>query len=433
MKRQPFRPMLEWLEGRLAPASAVLSGTTLTITGTAAANTATITDNGSQVVVNCDNIQNRSFNNVTAVVINLGGGNDKLTYTAPDNALNSLTRSVVARLGTAASGAGNVATFSFGNLGAGAAPATLALSILGDVGEDRVTVNFAGITNGTKVNLNESLSSGSDPSGINYNGGISGTGTEVFTNVNLGPGNNQFTTVFGSGNFFMPNNSRQALSQTVIGSSRAIDRDNVRAFVNGRVDARLSYNVRLNAGNDAASVGINYNVGIGVASFGGRLQVAVDGGAGNDIIVVNHNRPDGTESAGGNSVYVFSGGTLFDLALNGGAGNDNIMVDFDNGGFQIDAAAVFRIRVNGDNGIDDPAVAGLDAIVVTVVASPSSNSSSGATVDIAVRGDDGDDLLALTFTNNATAAFVSLYTEIDGGNGNDFSSGNPVVQSRCEA
>ena len=130
---------------------------------------------------------------------------------------------------------------------------------------------------------------------------------------------------------------------------------------------------------------------------------------------------------------MFGAGTLFDLAVNGGAGDDRVTVDFDNGGFRIDADAIFRIRVNGDNGVDDPTVAGRDTIVVAVQAAPDSNFSNNATVDVVVRGDDGDDVLSLTFTNNATVAFESLFTEIDGGFGVDTGSGNPTVKLRCEA
>ncbi len=297
-----------------------------------------------------------------------------------------------------------------------------------------MTVNFNGpIRSGSRVSLNEALSSGSDPSLINYKGRIADAGTQVFTNVDLGTGNNQFTTVFGNGGFFLSNNSGQVLSETVVGSNGATDHDNVRAFVNGRVDGRLSYNVRLNAGDDAATVGVNYNVSTGVATFGGRLQIGLDGGAGNDRLAVNHDLPNGTESTGGNQAFVFGAGTLFDLTINGGAGNDSVTVNFGNGGFQIDSGAVFRVRANGDNGYDDPSTPGRDAVVVAVVASPNSNSSAAATVDVVARGDDGNDALALTFTNNATTAFASLYTEIDGGNGADAAGGNPSVKTRCEA
>ena len=40
---------------------------------------------------------------------------------------------------------------------------------------------------------------------------------------------------------------------------------------------------------------------------------------------------------------------------------------------------------------------------------------------------------SLTFTNNATTAFESLFTEIDGGFGVDRGGGNPTITLRCEA
>lgn len=427
-KHQTFRPVLEALESRLTPAcTAVKTGSLLTITGDNFRNVATITDAGTQITVTCENISNKVFTGINDVVIRLGLGNDKLTYTISENALNGLTRTINAVLGPAGA-PGNTAIFNVGILNA----ANLSLNVKGDVNDDFVTVGFNKIGGGSKVNLTESLFAGRDPSSVSYNGSITGAGTQVFAKLNLGTGNNKFTTNFGAGGIFL-NNDSWVLKETVIGSNVASDKDNIRAFLNGRVDSEFNYDVILGAGNDTSTLGVAYNIGIGFIAFGGRLHIGMNGGAGNDSLVVNHTLANGTVDTGGNFAFVGHAGSLLEVVLNGGAGNDQTTVNFGDGGFQIDAGAQVRILVNGDSGTDDDSVPGTDSATVLVEASSNSNLVSASDLEIVVFGGGGADTLVLTFTNLATHGFASVFTEVDGGEGFDTCIGNPVAKRRCEA
>ena len=97
-----FRPRVEALEDRSVPAvSVVQSGSLLTITGSAGANTVHITDNGDIGVVG-DGVDKGEFSGVETITILLRGGADILTYDVTDDIgrdLGSATRHITANLG----------------------------------------------------------------------------------------------------------------------------------------------------------------------------------------------------------------------------------------------------------------------------------------------------------------------------------------------
>jgi hypothetical protein len=408
-----------------ARCSAGKSGEVLTVTGDGKRNVAKIVDAGAQVTVDCDQISGRVFSDVVRIRVVLRGGNDSLSYSSENAALDMVSRTVVAKLGPAVKR--NVASFELGSITGG----NLALNVVGGKRNDQVAFALGNLAGGSKVSIDAALGRGADPSSIAYNGTIIGASTEVAAVFRLGPGNNRFTTTTKTG-FFISNNSGQRLRQTIIGSARPKDRDRVTAFFHGRVDSRLDYNVNLRAGNDVSTVSTTYNLPFGVTAFGGRMRVNVDGGPGNDRLIVNHKDPSGTDVPGGNGAFVHGAGGLLELLLTGGAGNDTIDVDLGSGGLDIAAGALLRIRATGDRGIDDPGVPGRDAISVLAQAAPNSNTGTPADVELLVSGDDGNDgPLRLNFVNDATTAFASIFQEIDGGFGRD-SCGGTALRARCE-
>ncbi len=444
-------PAAEALEARIAPAAvvaALVDGPdkdhvfdTLSIQGTSHGDTVTITDDPATGTISiAAGKLNRSFSTAALerVVIALGSGNDRLTYTLAG--LDGAARDLDVNLGSGS----NALDFSAGLL---ENDASLPLRVTGGSGSDAVAVTFGEIAAGAKVTLTENLGGGIDPSSLNFNGSITDEGTLVIANINLGTGSNEWKTNFRSDDgFFLYNGA--TLKETVIGSTRAKDHDTVRAFLSGQVSdffssgALFTYDALLGAGNDTSSFGIDYNattegiVGPGVIAYGGRIHIGMQGGGGNDSLLVNHNLADGTASIGGSEAFIdgssSSSGSLLEIALTGGVGNDAVGVDFGGGGFEINAGAVLRIQAVGDQGFDDPLAVGTDTVSVTVEAA---SDSEGGRVDLLVRGDDGDDNLTLTFTDHSGTAtqsgLASINTEADGGAGDDLYSGNARLVLRC--
>jgi hypothetical protein len=180
-RRHPARPQLEALEGRCVPAVAnAFNSVTgaLTITGDAAANHITVTENGavrgSYRVAATDGISRgaSSFTGVKSITINTLGGGDTVTLAGNPSALSSLTGALVV---TAAGGLGVTFLNDFNVVGPVAVATTAAagdLSVAAASPATNVTLGPTSITNAGGGNTTVALRGAHDDE-IAVAGGLS--------------------------------------------------------------------------------------------------------------------------------------------------------------------------------------------------------------------------------------------------------------------
>lgn len=160
--------------------------------------------------------------------------------------------------------------------------------------------------------------------------------------------------------------------------------------------------VSTGAGNDV----INYNYGNGNSS-----NITVNGGAGEDLLVLDQNGTNGIALVsfvetitGGNGADTISASNTQDMTITGGSGNDTITV-----------TSGIDVSVNGGNNDD--------TITVTVSSDASIDGGSGNDVIVSTTGDDvtvngglGDDTITVTYGTDLGGTDDAI---INGNEGND--------------
>lgn len=422
LKTKRYRPTVEPLEGRLAPAVIVAQldldddGTAddIRIRGDSGKNVINISDDGSAALTisidaNGDGDTGDPGDtpatpfaiSMDSVVLDvrLGGGADQFVYSVPNNYSTS-GRTLLCDLG------GGSDSFGFTSTSAIEDKSFLTLDVNGGAGKDDIDV-FLNVVNNSTVDLRVALGSGADgraddPAFL-FLGTIQNLGT-VQVLYDLGPGNNFWTGYVGN----VGKTSGGFLDLDVLGGNRSTDSDQVTLTLDGQVatssvPGRLDVDVRLQAGNDA------FNAKLVRSSFGvadhGQFQLAVDGGAGNDDQLV--------ETFGAMGSMTINGWCGF--RLNGGAGADSIVINL----FAedvLDLYGVLSVRMHGGTGADDCSL------------SLAVNDGSAGAYDLAIFGNGGDDaIFGMMDEGSSTIHALAGPPVLDGGSGNDSFASIPVI------
>jgi hypothetical protein len=166
---------LEALEDRTCPSSVVLSGHTLSVTGTSGSDVITVRDGGHgnvnvSVRDSAGHVVSRSVTGVNSIQINALGGNDKLDYALTSTLTGSETISV--NLGSG----NNTALMNFSP---GVSAPSLKVNVVGGANDDTLQATFGAITN-TNVNFQSNLGNGNDHVFANFNGALNGVAHVLF-------------------------------------------------------------------------------------------------------------------------------------------------------------------------------------------------------------------------------------------------------------
>jgi hypothetical protein len=163
------RPRFDVLEDRsLLSVSASISAGTLTVTGTSAAETVKLNDDGAgSVSVKGTGLATQNFNGVDKIVIKMKGGNDKVTYNL--NGDLSTARTIEPDLG---SGDDTFTANIKGDLNA-----KLTIDATGDSGDDVMTINSdnVNVAQGVTFKADMDGKDGKDKITTNYSGDLDGT------------------------------------------------------------------------------------------------------------------------------------------------------------------------------------------------------------------------------------------------------------------
>jgi hypothetical protein len=139
------------------------------------------------------------------------------------------------------------------------------------------------------------------------------------------------------------------------------------------------------------------------------FRVNVDGGSGNDRLIANKD-----DIFPGGFITLQEGAT-FDMTLSGGTGNDQVLAFFNDAisstTLQIDDNAVFKLRLHGD--------LGNDRVAATLENDSSLFTSELGIYDVALFGGGGRDRMGLHITDPVPLTYVNGKALLDGGTGVD--------------
>jgi hypothetical protein len=438
---QTFRPSLEVLESRCTPAVIVNTGVDaggasfLQILGDRKDQTLLIEDDGGSsgtstakvfldansngILTDPGDVNGVTFDNIEVFDIHLAGGSDHFTFHVTGD-YHGVHKTVIADLGSG----NNDFTFTTNTSDIGHSilgGSRVALDVLGGNQNDFTPVHFDAISD-SAVSVYESLGGGADvgprvhhvttPSSISFNGTVDNSSLDTW--VDLGPGGNLFAFTLGGD---VGNSSPADVSVNLLGGPNA---DQVITNLTGNVNTAsiVNVNVQLGDGNDRftgvfdlAHFDVTNTSG---AVAGGTVHLTVNGGAGNDTLLVTRGDASGPATLDG----------WLDLNLNGGAGNDTIGVDF---GFDAGSPMAFgtadehallrglHLRVYGG--------AGNDTIDVVL----SNDATATFDYDVEVFGNDGNDAITFTGVNDGGSPGYSGSIVLDGGSRLDFGHGDVLT------
>jgi hypothetical protein len=414
---------VEVLQARVVPAVVVTQldidadggSDDLVIVGDAGKNFVTIQDNGvDTLTVSVDangdgdladagdlNGVNFTYSGRVAILAKLGAAKDTFSYelTSP---IASRTKDIVVNLG-----AGNdAATFVTGAINDSVLGGSqLDVEVYGGIGHD--AVNFTtGQVNGSVVGLRVDLGAGNDKGSVTFANIDNGSSVDV--DAILGDGANAFTLDLQGVGF----NQHADVSANVVGG---IDADAVNVNLHddvggGAVPGRstLAVSAELGAGNDKFTASLDYAGSTFRVDDQSLASIRVRGGAGDDTLVTQ-----GVGAAGTIHVDPFA---LLDIAMLGGAGNDTVSVNLG----KTDALWLEGgIKVRADGG------AGNDALSVLLA----NNAATTGNYDVVVNAGAGNDTVTFALDNNGgTPTFTPKMIILDGGLGLDvLTDGNKPV------
>ncbi|MBI3932816.1 MAG: hypothetical protein HY317_05315 [Acidobacteria bacterium] len=336
----------------------------LKILGTTAAQTLTLIDNGTDVVVslNCNTdsdftdageLDSVPFAGVETLIVSLGG-RDTITYTQAAN-LTGVHRGFILTLGPY----GNTLTFT--NPGfAIESNSTFVLDVTGASHADTLTFDYAaGTVDSSVLVLRGDLSAGPDVVSIKT---PSATNAHVELDLGLGLGLNVMNLEIGGALA-----GTTTLRSNVEGGDVAASFDDASVTLGGAVggSARVLTGWNLRTGADRIEATFD-QTGFGVAA-GGEVRLRASGGVGDDDLVVH-----GTTSGGPSTVD-----GLVEVVLRGGPGVDTVNFDW----YGMTGTGTCRLRAHG--GVQP------DAVLSAFLA----DASSANVLDFAVQGGRGDDLV----------------------------------------
>ncbi len=435
--KKSFVPRIEGLESRWCPAvptgvSAVLSGTTLRITGDDGDNIVKITDDGAgSLKVSIDGGAEQSFSGVTHINAKLDDGNDTFEYVSATTTTTTTT--------DPATGEETTTTTTE------AAELTHGLSLnlhVGD-GDDTVKLDFSGGVSAGPIRVNWHGKDGNDSLEAKF-GDVSDT--NVFLNLHPGKDDDSTTLEFGA----LTN------ARVHINAHQHFGNDLFDATFNGAIDgtSRVRANVHGDHGDDTFNItGTGVDIAAGAIvdlkfhdhhgdealtlDWQGKLEGTLRFGAhlnhGKDTVDANFDVTGGTPDTGtggtGGSTGGSTGGTTgttapvatLDIRVLGGHGNDTIAVNV------LAPAAEDTGGTGGTGGT-------------------TGTTESGLKINALVAGGHGNDELtlkiegpAVTDPTDPTAPAVpgdpaaDIIAVLDGGHGNDtcVASANVLVKN-CE-
>ncbi len=384
MKKQNFKPRLEGLESRWCPAvptgvSAVLSGTTLKITGDDGDNAVKITDDGAgNLKVTLDGGAEQSFSGVTQVHARLEDGNDTFEYVSATTTTTTTTDPATGDVTTVTTTDPAELTHALGlnlHLGDGDDTATLDFSggvsagplrinlhgrdgndsldaKFGDVSDanvflnlhpgkddDSTTLEFGALTN-ARVHINAHQHFGNDLFNASFDGAIDGT-SRVRANVHGHHGDDQYN-ITGTG---------VDIASGAIVDLKFHDHHGDETLTldwQGKLEGALRFGAHLNHGKDTVNANFDVTGGTpdtGTGGTGGStggstggttgttapvatLDIRVLGGHGNDTLAVNVLAPAAEDTGGAGGTGGTTGTTESGLKINalvaGGHGNDDL-------------------------------------------------------------------------------------------------------------
>ncbi len=306
-----------------------------------------------------DVIKNFAGGSFGTIDVDLASGDDSFEYTAT-SAYDDQNRSLLFDMG---SGNDKMKVFAAGDDG-GVFNSHLNCDFDLDTGNDTADIRFGAVDH-SKFDLNIDGNSGDDSIHLEMTGDITGSSSSIA--VELGSGKNKLEllspgAVNEGSNYFV----------TIVGGTGV---DTVTTALTADIeDARLFITANLQAGNDVFTNTFdlqNFDVrALGVVVFN------VNGGDGNDTILVTRNGTFGPADIEENS--------LLDFELRGGNGNDNVKLDL--GGNAENQRGIFlagKLIVNMDGqGGDD---------TVSAELSFSIDPASYGDLTMTMKGGDGKD------------------------------------------
>lgn len=380
MRRAPratWRPLLERLEDRLAPAVSLVTSLDLDldgdfddvrIVGDARSNRVVMSDQPGtdRLIIAIDANNDGDLNdgndvnelehiyagNSLVIDVSLGDGNDRFTYLQAEN-LDGQLRTVSVNLGR-----GNDTLFA-SDAGHGIVDSQVVFDVVAGQGNDNVAWALTELL-ASSVTWRASLGGGNDSSALDFVTVDEQTVLKI--DVDLGTGNNDFNSSFG------------AIGQTVganvdldlVGGDDATHKDDIAVQFLGPVGnvtgaSHVTLDAALFAGNDHFVTTLGGGVG-----NGSQLAIAAGGGAGNDTLEVNL------------SVVVnVVAGALLKTELRGGVGNDTISISTGTNAFNLGGS--LQASLDGGGGNDQLSL-------ILILANGASNHS-----DLQVLGGGGND------------------------------------------
>jgi hypothetical protein len=417
-----FRPSLglEFLEGRTMPAVIVTplyldgdgASDDLRIVGDAGNNAVTITDDGTgALLVSIDanrdgdttdygEFSNAAFNfsgNTGALEINLGAGNDAVTYNQTGS-FSGDARSLSINLGSG----NNTATVAAETNDIFAA-SRFDLDVTGGGGNDTLNVALDEVR-ASLVSVRASLGLGNDAATLAFDRIDDKAAVDL--DASLGDGLNYLQIdpqEIGFGD-------RADVHVDIHGGAQ---KDTVAVNLhddvgNGVSRSSLQIDAELFAGNDSFTAGLDYAGNVFRVDDHSLASIAVRGGSGDDTL--------GVQGVGAAGTIKIDPDGLLDIDLKGGAGNDTVGVNLG----KSDALEVIDgVRIRMDGGIGNDSLSCLLA----------NNAASTGSFDVAVLGGAGSDSAVFALPPAGTPTFGPLGKVLfDGGRGLDtLTNANPAA------